>query len=94
MPANRFATEVGETLESSHLFDWPAVARKSSPMTHRAGIRLAEIGFLLLLFAGIWLTAAQIPAFRFAKARTIVAGIALAGSGVLLIIATHWGHFR
>jgi hypothetical protein len=26
-------------------------------------------------------------------ARTIVAGIALALAGVLLIIATHWGHF-
>jgi hypothetical protein len=28
------------------------------------------------------------------KVRTIVAGIALAVAGVLLIIATHWGHFR
>jgi hypothetical protein len=26
-------------------------------------------------------------------ARMIVAGIALALAGVLLIIATHWGHF-
>jgi hypothetical protein len=62
-------------------------------MSPHAGLRLAEIGFLLLLFAGIWLTAAQIPAFHFAKARTIVAGAAFAVSGLLLIIATHWGHF-
>jgi hypothetical protein len=60
---------------------------------HHTGTRLAEVGFLLLLFAGVWLTAAQIPQFKFAAARTTVAGLALAISGVLLIIATHWGHF-
>jgi hypothetical protein len=27
------------------------------------------------------------------RLRTIVAGIALALAGILLIIATHWGHF-
>lgn len=58
-----------------------------------AGTRLAEVGFLLILFAGIWLAAAQIPRMKFGSARTIVAGIALAIAGVLLIIATHWGHF-
>jgi hypothetical protein len=62
-------------------------------LAHHTGVRLAEIGFLLILFAGIWLAAAQIPAFKFGTARTIVAGIALAVAGVLLIIATHWGHF-
>ena len=60
---------------------------------HQTGIRLAEVGFLLLLFAGVWLAAAQIPKFKFAAARTIVAGVALAISGLLLIAATHWGHF-
>ncbi len=60
---------------------------------HQTGIRLAEVGFLLLLFAGVWLAAAQIPGFKFARARTVVAGLALAISGVLLIVATHWGHF-
>jgi hypothetical protein len=48
---------------------------------------------LLMLFAGIWLAAAQIPLFKRRTARTIVAGIALAIGGALLIIATHWGHF-
>jgi hypothetical protein len=62
-------------------------------LTHQTGRRLAEIGFLLVLFAGIWLASAQIPQFKLATARTIVAGIALAVGGVLLIIATHWGHF-
>jgi hypothetical protein len=60
---------------------------------HHTGVRLAEVGFLLLLFAGIWLAAAHVPKLRFASARTIVAGLALAISGLLLIIATHWGHF-
>jgi hypothetical protein len=62
-------------------------------LAHHTGRRLAEIGFLLILFAGIWLAAAQIPRFKFATARTIVAGAALALAGLLLLIATHWGHF-
>jgi hypothetical protein len=60
---------------------------------HHTGIRLAEVGFLLVLFAGVWLAAAQIPQFKFGAARTIVAGVALTISGLLLIIATRWGHF-
>jgi hypothetical protein len=62
-------------------------------LTPQTGRRLAEVGFLLIVFAGIWLAAAQIPLFKMATARTIIAGIALAIGGVLLIIATHWGHF-
>jgi hypothetical protein len=62
-------------------------------MSQKAGVTLAEVGFLLILFAGVWLVAAQIPAFKIPVQRTIVAGIALALAGVLLIIATHWGHF-
>jgi hypothetical protein len=54
---------------------------------------LAEVGFLLIVIAGVWLVAAQIPAMKIPIARTIVAGIALAAAGVLLIIAIHWGHF-
>jgi hypothetical protein len=62
-------------------------------ITPQTGRKLAEVGFLLILFAGIWLAAAQIPLFKLATARTIIAGIALAIAGLLLIIATHWGHF-
>lgn len=62
-------------------------------LTHHTGRRLAEVGFLLILFAGVWLAAAQIPKFRLGTARTIVAGIALTLAGLLLLIATHWGHF-
>ena len=62
-------------------------------LAHHTGERLAEIGFLLILFAGIWLAAAQIPALKLSTTRTIVAGVALAVAGVLLIIAVHSGHF-
>jgi hypothetical protein len=62
-------------------------------LSAKAGDRLAEVGFLLLVIAGIWLVAAEIPALKLSKVRRIVAGAALAASGVLLIIATHWGHF-
>jgi hypothetical protein len=60
---------------------------------HHTGIRLAEVGFLLVLIAGVWLVAAHIPRLKFATGRTIVAGAALAIGGVLLIVATRWGHF-
>ena len=62
-------------------------------LTHHTGRRLAEVGFLLILFAGIWLAASGIPQLKLSKTRTIVAGVALAIAGVLLIIATHSGHF-
>jgi hypothetical protein len=62
-------------------------------LTHQTGRRLAEIGFLLVLFAGVWLAAAQIPQLKLGTARTVIAAIALAIGGLLLIIATHWGHF-
>jgi len=62
-------------------------------LSHQSGVTFAEIGFLLIQSAGIWLIASQVPAFKMPAARTIVAGIALALAGVLLIVATHWGHF-
>jgi hypothetical protein len=62
-------------------------------LAHHTGVRLAEVGFLLILIAGVWLAVAQVPNGRLGRARTIVAGIALAAAGALLIIATHWGHF-
>jgi uncharacterized membrane protein SirB2 len=63
-------------------------------MTRHTGIRFAEVGFLLILIAGVWLVFAEIldPA-KWRKVRTIVSGVLLAIAGLLLIIATHWGHF-
>jgi hypothetical protein len=61
-------------------------------LSPHGGVRTAEIAFLFLLVAGIALTIdALVPPRRTAK---IVAGITLALGGFLLIVATHWGHFR
>jgi hypothetical protein len=60
-------------------------------VSSQTGVTLVEVGFLLILFAGVWFVAAQIPAFKIPRDRIIVAGIALALGGLLLIIATHWG---
>jgi hypothetical protein len=62
-------------------------------LSHRVGVRLAEVGFLLILIAGVWLAASQLPLFKFPTMRTVVSGTLLAAAGVLLIIATRWGHF-
>jgi hypothetical protein len=62
-------------------------------LSRQTGVRLAEVGFLLVLFAGVWLAAAQLTWFKLGGVRTLVAGVALAIGGVLLIIATHWGQF-
>ena len=51
-------------------------------MSRQTGAILAEVGFLLILFAGVWLVAAQIPAFKILTERNIVAGIALALGGI------------
>ncbi|HLH69971.1 MAG TPA: hypothetical protein VKY90_13325 [Candidatus Dormibacteraeota bacterium] len=52
---------------------------------------LAEVGFLLILIAGVWFAAAEIPLFRLAAPRRVVAGVLLAVAGLLLIIATSGG---
>ncbi|WP_037577716.1 hypothetical protein [Phaeacidiphilus oryzae] len=62
-------------------------------MAHHTGLRLAEIAGLLLVFGGIWLAAAQFPRMRMQTGRTVIAGLAFASAGVLLIIAVHWAHF-
>ena len=62
-------------------------------LTDHTGIRLAEVGFLLMAFAGFWFAVAGIASLRLGNTRSVVAGIALAIGAVLLIIATHWGHF-
>lgn len=62
-------------------------------ISHHTGARLAEIGFLLVIIAGVWLAAAEVPRLRMGTGRTMVAGLLLAAAGVLLIVAVHWGHF-
>ena len=64
-------------------------------ISHHTGTRMAEVGFLLILIAGVWIAASQFlgDVARWHKFRMIVAGSALAAAGVLLIIAVHSGHF-
>jgi hypothetical protein len=63
-------------------------------LSPHTGTTLAEVGFLLIVIAGVWLVAAEIlNPQKWGKVRRIVAGAVLAIGGVLLIIATHWGHF-
>ncbi len=62
-------------------------------LTRHSAVRLAEVGFLLILIAGVWMVAAEIPQLKMRSARLIVAGILLAVAGLLLIIATHSGNF-
>ena len=61
-------------------------------ITHHNGIRLAEVGFLLIAVAGALLI---VGALRPVVTRTwaFLSGAALAVGGVLLIVASHWGHF-
>ena len=56
---------------------------------------LAEVGSLFIVIAGVWLFFSELPfpSLKFAKTRRIVASIALAIAGTLLIIAFHWGQF-
>ena len=61
-------------------------------ITAHNGERLAELGFLLIAIAGAALFFGQAPFIG--RARNSLAGLCLAAGGVLLIVATHWGHFR
>ena len=60
-------------------------------LSRQTSVLLAEVAFLLIMLAGIWLVAAG--ALENQTFRTIVAGSLLAIAGLLLTIATHRGHF-
>jgi len=62
-------------------------------LSHRTGLRIAEIGFLCILIAGVWLVAAELPQLKIQRTRRIVAGSLLAAAGILLIVAVRWGKF-
>ena len=62
--------------------------------SHQTSLRIAEIGFLLILIAGVWLVAAEaLQPDKWRRIRTTVSGALLTVAGLLLIIATHWGRF-
>lgn len=61
-------------------------------ITHHGGIRLAELGFLLGVVAGVMLALGGVSRVD-KKVGNVVAGIALIAGSLLLIVAVHWGHF-
>lgn len=64
-----------------------------SPLTisHSATQNLAQVAFLLLVIAGVWLFAAEVLPEKWRRFRIAVSGVLIAASGVLLIIAAHSG---
>ena len=61
-----------------------------------ATVSVAEVGFLLILIAGVWLVASEVAALgalKWHKFRIFVAGGCLAAAGILLIVWTDWGGF-
>jgi len=61
-------------------------------ITTHNGIRLAELGFLLAAIGGAALALGAVTPFG-RRAGNLVGGVALAAGSLLLIVATHWGHF-
>jgi hypothetical protein len=59
-------------------------------LSRPTSILLAEVAFLLVMIAGIWLVFAETLHSGW---RVIVVGILLAAAGLLLIVATHLGSF-
>ena len=72
-------------------------------ISHRTGVRLAEVAFLLFVIAGIWIATASLSysakthtrvgfvVVTSSRFRMVVGGLLLACGGVLLIVAAHWG---
>jgi hypothetical protein len=57
------------------------------------GIRLAEVGEALGAIGGILLLLGGLTPFG-RRAGQVLGGLALAAGFVLLVVATHWGHFH
>jgi len=59
--------------------------------TRHTGVRVAEIGFALIVIAGAVLALA--PLTRFGRFGTTAGGVALAAGAVIVIVAIRWGSF-
>lgn len=60
--------------------------------SHSTSVTVAEVAFLLLLISGVWTAVAWLVRDKWERFRMVVAGVLIAVAGLLLIIATHWGH--
>lgn len=61
--------------------------------SHHTSVRLAEVAFLCLVIAGVWMAVAWTWQSKWLRVRMSVAGALIAAAGVLLIVASHWGRF-
>ncbi len=61
-------------------------------ITAHNGIRIAEVGEALGAIGGALLVLGAITPFG-RKSGTFLGGIGIAAGFVLLIVASHWGHF-
>ena len=63
-------------------------------MSAGTGTKVAEVGFLMFVIAGVWFVVSEFDHNpKRVRMRHVVAGTLVAVGGVLLIVATHWGHF-
>jgi hypothetical protein len=60
-------------------------------ITNHNGIRIAEVGFLLDAVAGVLFVLGASGSGK--KFWNTLAGLSLLAGSVLLIVASHWGHF-
>ena len=71
--------------------------------SHSSGVRVAEVAFLLVVLAGVWIVSASLTkvekthtwhgvVLASGRFRMVGAGVPLACGGLLLIVAAHWGH--
>jgi hypothetical protein len=70
-----------------------SIRQMLATISYQTSIRLAEVGFLLVLIAGVWIVAAEVPQLKIARTRMNAAGTLLAVAGLLLIVPIHWGTF-
>ncbi len=61
-------------------------------LTHHNGIRLAELGFAVMAVGGA-LVAVGAMSRGGTRMSTLLAGLAIAGGSMLVVVAAHWGHF-
>ncbi len=62
-------------------------------ISHHTSDRIAEVAFLLILIAGVWMVAAELLGPAWHKVRMVVAGALFAVAGLLMIIVIHSGSF-
>ena len=71
----------------------PGMTLLALAITHKTGIRLAEVGELLGVIGGLALLVGGLTPFGKRIGQTI-GGLGIALGFVLLVVATRWGHFH